>query len=181
MSDRLDFGSRTPHPVTGRVLVMAVGMALVGGLLIVRESFFWRGGDGGEPAVVVQVQGDVPSPGWYPVEPPTLHQAVRAAGGNPMALEDRPLETAQSVWIEGSQAQVRPSGNERVFGLPMDLNAADAGALTVLPGIGEVRAQSIVDWREAHGPFTSIDGLDDIPGIGEATLERIRPFVHVQR
>ncbi|MEE2751755.1 MAG: ComEA family DNA-binding protein [Myxococcota bacterium] len=179
MTERLDFGSRTPHPVTGRVVVMAVGLAMVGGLLIIRESFFWRAG--GEAAVVVQVQGDVPRPGWYPVEPPTLHEAVRAAGGNPESLEDRSLETAQSVWVEGVEARVGPSGNERVFGLPMDLNAADAKALQVLPGIGEVRAQAIVDWREAQGPFGTVEGLDDIPGIGKATLERIRPFVHVQR
>jgi len=158
---------------------MAVGMALVGGLLIVRESFFWRDFQGPLGETVVQVQGDVPRPGWYAVDPPTLREAVRVAGGNPDAFEEQPLETAQRVWVEAGKAQVGPSGNERVFGLPMDINLADSGALRVLPGIGEVKAQSIVDWREAHGPFTTVEGLDDVPGIGAATVERIRPFVHV--
>ena len=179
MSERLEFGARTPHPVTGRVVVTAVGMALVGGLLIVRESFFWRDFQAPRGETVVQVQGDVPRPGWYAVDPPTLREAVRAAGGNPDAFEEQPLETAQRILVEGGSAQVGPSGNERVFGLPMDINLADSGALTVLPGIGTVKAQAIVDWREAHGSFTTVEGLDDVPGIGVATVERIRPFVHV--
>lgn len=161
--------------------MMAAGLALVGGLLLVRESFFWRSWRAEELATVVQVDGDVPRPGWYSIEPPTLHQAVRAAGGDPASLHDQALETAQRVSLDGGEAQVGPSGKERVFGLPIEINDADPVALKLLPGIGAVRAQAIVDWRESHGPFATVDGLDDVPGIGSSTVERIRPFVHVQR
>jgi competence protein ComEA len=49
-----------------------------------------------------------------------------------------------------------------------------------LPGIGPVTAQKIVEYRQAHGPFTSLDALDAIPGIGPARIAGLRGLV-VQR
>ena len=63
--------------------------------------------------------------------------------------------------------------------LRLDLNKASAGELMALPGIGEKRAVAIVAWRDANGPFRSIDDLDKVRGIGPATLDRLRPFVRV--
>jgi comEA protein len=63
--------------------------------------------------------------------------------------------------------------------LRLDLNKASAGELMALPGIGEKRAQAVVAWRDAHGPFHCVDDLDDVRGIGPATLDRLRPFVSV--
>lgn len=57
---------------------------------------------------------------------------------------------------------------------PIDLNRATAAELTSLPGIGPVRAAAIVRWRKAHGPFRHVEDLLAIPGIGPATLERLR-------
>ncbi|HUG88715.1 MAG TPA: helix-hairpin-helix domain-containing protein, partial [Actinomycetota bacterium] len=61
----------------------------------------------------------------------------------------------------------------------VNVNTADATALDSLPGIGEVLAQRIIDHREAHGPFTSVDELVAVSGIGEVTLEELRPLVTV--
>ena len=47
------------------------------------------------------------------------------------------------------------------------------------PGVGEVIAQAIVDYRTENGPFTSVDQLLDVSGIGDATLENIRDLVTV--
>lgn len=65
-------------------------------------------------------------------------------------------------------------------GAPVALNSADAGALTALPGVGPVLAARIVAHREREGPFASVDSLLSVPGIGPATLERIRPLVRVR-
>jgi competence protein ComEA len=54
------------------------------------------------------------------------------------------------------------------------LNTATLEQLDSLPGVGPVTAQKILDWREKHGAFTSVDDLDAIPGIGPARLEQIR-------
>ena len=53
-------------------------------------------------------------------------------------------------------------------------------SLKTLPGIGEVLAQRIVDYREAHGPFRSVDELIAVEGIGEGKLEKLRELVTVE-
>ena len=62
---------------------------------------------------------------------------------------------------------------------PVDLNTATLEALDALPGIGPVLAQRILDWRTAHGRFSSVDELGEVSGIGEATLADLRPVVTV--
>ena len=62
---------------------------------------------------------------------------------------------------------------------PMDLNDADLAALTTLPGIGETLAQRILDYREEHGRFYSVQELLNVAGIGEKRLEAIAEYVYV--
>ncbi len=62
----------------------------------------------------------------------------------------------------------------------VDINTASVDELAAaLPGIGPGKAQRIVDWREANGPFQSIDQLLEVSGIGPVTLENISPFVRI--
>jgi competence protein ComEA len=62
---------------------------------------------------------------------------------------------------------------------PLDLNTADATALDGLPGVGPVTAAAIVAYRTDHGPFTSVDQLQAISGIGPAKYAKIAPHVTV--
>lgn len=67
-----------------------------------------------------------------------------------------------------------------VYAAPVDVNRADAAALdAAMIGVGAARAQAIVDYREQHGPFKSIDELLNVKGIGAATLERNRSNLRV--
>nr|WP_291798360.1 ComEA family DNA-binding protein [Brevibacterium sp.] len=61
----------------------------------------------------------------------------------------------------------------------IDLNTADGAALETLPGVGPVTAQAILDHREETGGFSSVEELLEVPGIGEATLGRLRDLVTV--
>lgn len=61
----------------------------------------------------------------------------------------------------------------------VDLNTADVDQLDALPGVGPAIAQAIVDHRESNGPFTSVDDLLDVRGIGEAKLADLRDRVAV--
>jgi competence protein ComEA len=81
---------------------------------------------------------------------------------------------AEAIW---GAAPVTVSGTGEALPLParINLNTAEAHELTMLPGIGEKTARAIVEYRRAHGPFQSFDQLQQVRGIGPATVEAIRP------
>lgn len=62
---------------------------------------------------------------------------------------------------------------------PLNINVADVTALQRLRGIGAVKAQAIVDHRQAHGAFASVDELLEVKGIGKALLQRNRDLLSV--
>ena len=62
----------------------------------------------------------------------------------------------------------------------MNLNTASINELTALKGIGEKKAQAIVDFREKQGKFTTVEQLADVSGIGPATLEANRDMIIVK-
>lgn len=62
----------------------------------------------------------------------------------------------------------------------LDLNTARLEDLDGLPGIGTVRAQAILDYRDEHGPFRHTEDLTAVPGIGQATYELLAPYVTVK-
>ena len=63
--------------------------------------------------------------------------------------------------------------------LPVNINTADVTELAQLPGIGEVLAQRIVDYRSVHGSFTAEEQLTNVDGIGEGKLEAILEWVTI--
>lgn len=63
---------------------------------------------------------------------------------------------------------------------PVNINKADAGQLTTMPGIGASKAAAIVQHRTDSGPFASCDALDDVAGIGPSTVANLRDCCTVQ-
>ena len=61
----------------------------------------------------------------------------------------------------------------------ININTADAAEMTKFPGIGDVKAKAIVDYRTEKGPFKSCDDLINVKGIGPKTLEKIKPMCTV--
>ena len=114
--------------------------------------------------------------------------AVLAAGGLVRGGSSGGLNLARQV-VDGEQILVTPgavassgpvaatSGADVTA--VVDLNAASATDLDTLPGVGPVMAARILDWRTAHGRFTSIDQLREVSGVGARTFERLRPHVRV--
>lgn len=62
----------------------------------------------------------------------------------------------------------------------IDLNTADAATLSLLPGVGPGIAQRIVDHRNAHGPFTTIAEIENVPYIGPLKRQAIEPWVVIE-
>jgi competence protein ComEA len=144
-----------------------------------------------DPAVVVvDVAGKVRRPGIVTLPLGSrVHDALDAAGGARKGVDLTGLNLAR-VLVDGEQILVGvspPSGvaapaaaapGAAAAGGPMvNVNTADQAALEELPGIGPVTAASILQWRADNGPFTSVDELLEVSGIGEATLAKIAPFV----
>ena len=77
----------------------------------------------------------------------------------------------------GSTAQGASGG--ATTGALVELSTADAAALDSLPGLGPVLSQRILDWRIAHGRFSSVDELGEVSGIGDKLLAQIGPRVRV--
>ena len=136
--------------------------------------------------LVVDVAGAVRRPGLYRLEQGArVADAIARAGG----LTRRAVRTAVNLAApiaDGEQVLVASRGSPAVAGAdvspagpaaPVSLSSATAEQLDTLPGVGPVTAQKIVEYRQQHGPFTSVDGLDAIPGIGPAKLADLRPLV----
>ena len=64
-------------------------------------------------------------------------------------------------------------------GEKINLNTADEYELQRLPGIGEQRAADIIAYRQANGPFETVDDLDEVPGIGQGILDGLRDYAAV--
>jgi len=73
----------------------------------------------------------------------------------------------------------RPTADAGSAVVPIDLNRADIDDLVAVPGIGPATAQRIVAFRDEHGPFRRVEDLLKIQGIGEKSLEKLRPYLKV--
>ncbi len=139
--------------------------------------------------LVVDVAGWVRRPGVYefPAGARVIDAVDRAGGartGADLALLNlaAPLADGQQILVpkrgETTGSGIGAVGTAGTAGL-VNINTADATTLESLSGIGEVLAAAIVQYRQEHGPFTSVDQLEDVSGIGPATLEDIRDQVTV--
>jgi competence protein ComEA len=142
-----------------------------------------------EVVILVDVAGWVRRPGVYEFEEGArVIDAIDAAGGarSGALLESlnlaAPLADGIQILVPRQGETVAPpasGGSVAGVGGLINVNTAAATELEELPGVGEVIGQAIVDYRTENGPFTSVDQLLDVSGIGDATLENIRDLVTV--
>lgn len=153
-----------------------------------------QGRAGEEEVVVVDVTGAVGRPGLVRLRGgDRVADAVAAAGGVTAEAETAGLNQARVV-ADGEQVRVprageapppapaAPGGAGSPVGgsaAPVDLNRATLTELDTLPGVGPATATAIIAWRDENGGFRRVDDLLEVPGIGSARLERLRPLVRV--
>lgn len=148
-------------------------------------------------AVFVHVLGQVVVPGLYEVPAGSrLVDVVAAAGGFTPEADQGGVNLARTV-TDGEQVRVPAVGEgapdagaggaaggaagAAAGGAASDplvhLGTATAAELEALPGVGPATSAAILGWRDEHGGFRSVDDLLEVPGIGEKTLEKLRPLV----
>jgi competence protein ComEA len=138
--------------------------------------------------VVVDVAGAVRRPGLYRLpQGSRIADAITRAGGATRHADQTLVNLAAPV-ADGEQVLVPTSlaGASAASAVgsgtpsptaPLDLNSATAEQLDGLPGVGPTTAQKIVDYRQQHGPYTSVEDLDAIPGIGPAKIANLKGLV----
>lgn len=138
--------------------------------------------------ILVDIKGAVKKPGVYelPVNA-RLHELVNVAGGLTDDAEDRQVNMA--IVLADQQLVYIPSKGETVeqTNLPpqvgneskVNINTASAEELQTLTGIGEKKAQAIIDYRTQNGNFQSIDQLTEVDGFGEKTVEKLRDSITI--
>lgn len=143
--------------------------------------------DGAVGLVTVDVAGKVRRPGIVQLPAGSrVVDALEAAGGARRGVDLSPLNLAR-VLVDGEQVLVGTapaSGSPAAAGAPgqgalVNINSADQTLLETLPGVGPVTAGAIISWRTTNGPFSAVEELVEVDGIGEATLAKLSPLVTV--
>lgn len=75
-------------------------------------------------------------------------------------------------WVQPVNAATAKAATAQAVAVKVDINVASAKELQTLPGIGQVTAQRIIDYRSAKGPFSAMEDLLKVKGIGQSTLKK---------
>lgn len=139
-------------------------------------------------AIVVDVQGKVRHPGVVRLPAGSrVLDALVAAGGPRPGVPTSSLNLAQPL-SDGEQVILDPDGSgepatgssaSSTAGAVVNLNRATLADLDGLPGVGPVLAQRILDWRSEHGRFSSVEELQEVPGIGPSKFADLKDLVRV--
>lgn len=153
----------------------------------------------------VDIKGAIKVPQVVPVTPGMrVHDVVEMAGGVTGEADQSQVNLAQLVtdqmviYVPKVGEEVSPStealvadskvtesavsessGDGTSGGDLVNINTADTTMLQTLSGIGEKRAADIINYRETNGLFETVDDLDQVSGIGEKTMEKLRPLITV--
>jgi competence protein ComEA len=141
------------------------------------------------PALVIDVTGEVVSPGVYELPAGSrVIDAIKAAGGArpKAALSDlnlaRVIKDGEQIYVDliyTSGARVRAGAKTSAPRGPININRATASELDSLDGIGPVIAKRIIAYRTTNGAFVAIEDLLKVSGIGDAKFAQFKEKIRV--
>lgn len=114
----------------------------------------------------VYIDGAVTNSGAFAFGPDdSVGSLIKASGG---VQADADLAAVQ---LHVPSTTIRPDFQK------IDINRADSWLLQALPGIGEIKAQAILDYRKQIGHFDNIEQLTEVPGISSSVFDKIKEYV----
>jgi competence protein ComEA len=149
-------------------------------IIIVSSLIIWLRSSPGQPLSIIPpaesqfnteiyVDGAIARPGIYPLSASdSLDTLIQACGG-----------ISPDADLSRLSLHIPPMGNT-VQPQKIDINRAEAWLLQALPGIGEVRAQAIIDYRLQFGPFKHIEEITGVPGISGSVFVKIQDLITVE-
>ena len=179
-----------------------LGLSLSGVIILITSPKRGKPIDLREPPtpspITIDVAGAVRNPGVYHLPPGSRWiDAVNLAGGS---LSDADLSLVnlaaelvdgQRLWIpqkvdrtqqaadNATQAALKTTATPVPLSSdnPLNINTATEEELELLPGIGPVRASAITAYRQQNGPFTTIEEIQNVPGISASVFEGIKGLI----
>jgi competence protein ComEA len=155
------------------IIILLVAVIIIGGIVA------WQKYSPPQPVEIslppsselqgeIYLGGAVSNPGFYPLNSgDSLEALIQAAGGT---TDDADL-TSVEIYI--------PTAGEGEQPQKININRAEVWLLEVLPGIGESKAQAILDYRQQNGAFHNIIEITEVQGIGPAIYEEIKDLITV--
>ena len=155
------------------VIIFLIAIIAIGGIVV------WARYSGSQPVEIsmppaqeltgeIYLGGAIGNPGIYPLKAgDSIETLIQAAGGITSSADLSQLK----LYIPEVGAEEKPQ--------KVNLNRAELWLLEALPGIGKIRAQAIIDYRQQNGPFHNINELTKVDGIGITTYEQIKHLITV--
>jgi competence protein ComEA len=160
------------------IILALLALTVIGALLLLErqpwstaplEITLSRQASAAATGVEAYVGGAVANPGWYTLgEGVTVAEVIAMAGGLASGADPTQVRLYVPTDSEGASPQL------------ISINRAGAWLLQALPGIGPTLAQNIIDYRQANGPFATVEQLLLVPGIGQATCDGLVDMVTVE-
>ncbi|UOQ86066.1 helix-hairpin-helix domain-containing protein [Gracilibacillus salinarum] len=138
--------------------------------------------------VMVDIKGEVQQPGVYVMDvDDRVQDVVQKAEGFTEKANQELINLAERVYDEmivqvpdkNSTDAVSLTGSIEKKENKIRINVADASEIQTIPGIGEVKAQAIIEYRETNGNFKTVEELTKVSGIGDKTVEKMKEFILV--
>jgi competence protein ComEA len=160
-----------------RLWLLATGLLIL--IIIVSSIFIWENRSKSQLLIIdpspvysfegeIYVYGAIAQSRSYALKgEETLANLIQASGGT---IENADL-TRMHLYI--------PLKDENQEPQKISINRAEAWLLEALPGIGETRAEAILEYRQKNGLFHSPDEITNVPGISPSIYEKIREFISV--
>jgi len=162
-----------PNKFWTPVIIFLIAVIVIGGTVV------WARYSSSQPAEIymppaqeltgeIYLGGAIGNPGIYPLKAgDSIETVIQAAGGVTSGADLIQLK----LYIPKVRAEDKPQ--------KVNLNQAELWLLEALPGIGKIRAQAIIDYRQQNGSFHNINELTKLDGIGITTYEQIKHLITV--
>ncbi|MRI66367.1 competence protein ComEA [Gracilibacillus thailandensis] len=137
----------------------------------------------------IDLKGEIKRPGVYQVsENDRVEDVIQLAGGFTNKADKQMINLAERVYdemviyvpskdenLEETQQALNTGSDDQ----KVKVNIASVEEMQTIPGIGEVKANAIVEYRDTYGRFEKLEDLTKVSGIGDKTVEKLEEYVRI--